>query len=392
MSVKELIFRDSKTKVEVECYTVVRSIGDVDSVKGTFRCLTEVWCWLWLTETEYLDRKSDPKSWTPSSLPYPSAYNGIDVVIEPILNANGINHHVRRLKDNKCKVLVGWNLNAVFFSHLDLRNFPLDKQELVVDIMFSNYNDMEEEKTEFIFNWVDPRFAKFFVFQDPVWELYSGINAIKRTKHVDPRHYELRMYLSRNPNYYWTRICARQGILSSMSMLVFLFGEDSFVDRMNYIVSLIFATIAFLFVVEADMPKLSYTTLLDEYIYFTFAVYILQSALCVCSNFWYEEYDFHFLVASFSAFILIHIIFFIQIHRRNEISSKWLDERMNGLVVHDRGFKEFTYSEKQFAIVESAAPKESKESLVSASASTGSCPQLPVKTKTDMKMKESESS
>jgi hypothetical protein len=338
-------FRPNESVVELECYAVVQSICGISSTEGTFTCSSEVWTWLWLSESEYRARAEDPSQWRPNVVPYPRAYNGVDVVVEPILGANGLQHHVRRTKTGQYKALFGWDLTARYGASFHLRLFPMDIQKLVVDIQFNNYTDSTEVEYKFDLTWVDPRFGKFFLFEDPVWTLDR--NHIKRTIHSDTRHYEMRIYIKRNSGYYVSRVMLLQGLLAFMGVVVFIFGEDTFVDRVNFIVALIFATIAFLFIVQGDLPKLSYMTIMDEYIYAAFGLYFVIVMQCILAKY-LPVLDVIFLILDCGVVTLWHIFYYWRCSRAAVESEELLVLGAANNEVKTRLFNEPTFSESQY--------------------------------------------
>jgi hypothetical protein len=338
-------FRPSHEIVELESYAVIRSINSIKSGEGTFKASIEVWSWLWLSEQEYLARKSNVEAWRPDTAPRPAPYNGIDSTVEPIVGANGLNHHVRQTKDGKCKALIGWQVDATFGCAMDLHNFPMDSHELVIDIMFNTYNDCETTKSTFNMNWVDPRFGKFVQFQEPTWELLRS--SIKRQPHSDTRHYEIRMFISRIPAYYFVHVIPMQALTSALAMAVFVFGDDSFVDRFNALVAVIFATVALLFLIQGELPRLPYLTMLDKYTYGTFCNYFAIGVLCLVQTFEdYTGYDFEFLCTSAALFTVLHIWLAVAQRTRQTASNKWLKSKLADGTVTTRQETGQTFAER----------------------------------------------
>jgi hypothetical protein len=226
----------------------------------------------------------------------------------------------------------------------------MDSQELIVDIMFNNYTDCEILVREFNFKWIDPRFGKFFHFHDSVWKLDR--NNITRTLHSDSRHYEMRFYITRNENYYISRICVIQGFLVAMSLFINICDSDtSFIEKLNVIISLVLATVAFLFTIQDDIPKLSYYTLIDKYLFSSFGFFFFYALLLAWNrhkNINKDLFDGYISVISILSFISYHLVFAVLVRKGKSESIEWLNEKLNSTKIKSRLHDGNTFSENQY--------------------------------------------
>mmetsp|Transcript_25407 Transcript_25407/g.30118 ORF Transcript_25407/g.30118 Transcript_25407/m.30118 type:complete len:350 (+) Transcript_25407:21-1070(+) len=340
-------FRPNQDIVPLECYSVVRSISHISSSQGTFRASLEVWAWLWLSEEENNLRRKDPRNWDYHVVPHPNPYNGIDIKTAGIIGANGLNHHVRITKDGKCKALFGWQIDATFATTFDLCTFPMDSQELIIDIMFNTYTDPNEYKNyEFKLDWVKPRFGKFMLFHEPSWDLLR--DSIKRQPHSDIRHYEIRVYISRNYSYYFLHMLPVLSLLAAMPLVVYCFGEDSLSARFGAILTIVFATVIQLFIVHGELPRLSYWTMLDKYVYMLFIFYVCNIIFCLLSQLLNYAYDSVFFALSLVIYVGVHIWFTVAQRSNRRAATTWLEQKLGDNSLTKRQQKEATFSETKF--------------------------------------------
>merc|ERR1719253_1422174 len=87
--------------------------------------------------------------------------------------------------------------------------------------------------------------------------------------------YELRMVVSRKPDFYVTNVMFMVAGLTTLAYLAFLFPAEAWDDRSSYICMLLLTTVAFKFIVANATPKVSFMTVLDLYLFTTFFVMLL---------------------------------------------------------------------------------------------------------------------
>lgn len=116
----------------------------------------------------------------------------------------------------------------------------------------------------------------------------------------------LSISISRCSSYFFWNIEALMFLLTLMGGATFA-CERSAADRLGLSLTLVLTAVAFKFVISADLPKISYLTLLDKYVLGCFvflALVVLENAFCEMPFISGEHGDYEFAIAWLCAFLI----------------------------------------------------------------------------------------
>lgn len=137
-----------------------------------------------------------------------------------------------------------------------------------------------------------------------------------------------------------------------MSLFINVCDSDtSFAEKLNIIISLVLATVAFLFTIQDDIPKLSYYTLIDKYLFSSFGFFFLYALLLAWNrhqNINKKLYDDYISIISILSFLGYHLIFATLVIKGKKESVKWLLEKLNNTSIKKRLHDGNTFSENQY--------------------------------------------
>lgn len=156
---------------------------------------------------------------------------------------------------------------GIFREFFELENFPLDIQDLSIALRF-----------------VDPRWSvrllgnpKFSNITSDVelseWFMYQPRHATGRSE-LGNATWALKMKVLRKPGYYLSNVIGMMGCLTTLSFFAFLFQPENWACRSSYCATLLLTSVAFKFVVDGQLPKVSFTTILDLYMLVAFGMMV----------------------------------------------------------------------------------------------------------------------
>jgi len=95
------------------------------------------------------------------------------------------------------------------------------------------------------------------------WKVYEP-----QVSRGTPGHKEAKVFLrvQREPGFFVTNVCAIIGALCATGLIVFALGTDDLNDRINVILTLLLTAVAFKFVIADAIPKVGYSTLIDDFV------------------------------------------------------------------------------------------------------------------------------
>jgi hypothetical protein len=158
---------------------------------------------------------------------------------------------------------------------MELELFPLDVQDLTISIR-------SKEK-----GWVyklltGPMFTRIRESVELAeWVVYSPKIVVSVGKQGRVL-YELKMVVSRKPGFYVYNVMVMVGGISTLAFFSFLFRAEDWNKRSNYVGMLLLTTVAFKFITADALPKVSFMTIMDIYLFASFIVLLIliaQSAI-----------------------------------------------------------------------------------------------------------------
>jgi len=115
------------------------------------------------------------------------------------------------------------------------------------------------------------------------WNI-SGIQVGERTKHYsfEDRDYSqvrVEIQLVRNYSYYLSKILMILVFIVACSWIVFFLPPDDLAGRTGISVTLFLAAITFSFVIGTNLPKISYQTYIDQYLFMNYLYIVISIVL-----------------------------------------------------------------------------------------------------------------
>ena len=141
-----------------------------------------------------------------------------------------------------------------------LNNFPFDRQKVKI-----NFDLKDVYSDNFII--LNTSIVDLYRSVDEEWEMYRGFF------HVDNSSLQLHFEIERNPNYYLFKVYLPILILMVLLYASYFIPAKQIESRLTLTVVTFLALIAYIFVIDDLIPKLSYMTIMDYFVIlsFTFA-------------------------------------------------------------------------------------------------------------------------
>jgi len=220
---------------------------------------------------------------------------------------------------------------------MDLSDFPFDHHRAY--IKFADYN-MGKEKVRFV-DFTDSELMKKVDEQTEKLDEWSptgkgeiGVGIFYDD--CDISEVTISMPLKRNSQYYFRNIVSTIYCLNILSWGIFQIPAADFGDRLNMFVTLFLALVAFAFIVSENMPKVSHSTPLTNYLTFNYLVVsfsALESWLAsVAFKYFPEQEDFLNNLESFIILIvvIVHTISFAKFYFLSTATGPKPDEAKSG--------------------------------------------------------------
>jgi len=173
----------------------------------------------------------------------------------------------------------------------------------------------------------------------PIWEFWTQ-HFERIGDDRDYSHATLRMKIQRKFAIYWWRIGMFTMILSFSALSVFqLDKSDHIEDRYAILLTLLLAATAFQYIINLELPKLPYLTLMDEYVLFSFGFVFFVIACIFGAGFDAvpESVDSGLCALCSGIFVLFHIYFVIKAYKARKYENKKI--KMNRWDYLDEGYE-----------------------------------------------------
>jgi len=181
-------------------------------------------------------------------------------------------------------------LTAEFRGKFNFHTFPFDRQDLPVRIQSFLF-----EKDVVIFV---PDKRKIGVSQDASYDdlQFDGVTvrAVENLLNLQAgnEHYselEATLHVKRNFDHYIWQVMLPLLLILSISWSVFFIPSDAVGDRISISLTCLLAGIAFQFAVTANLPSISYTTVLDRVFTLSYLCIAFGVAVSVIENAWHRK-------------------------------------------------------------------------------------------------------
>jgi len=348
-------YRKEGEAVEVFFCIVVDRLGDVDVVRQNFSCSLNLEVLWRATEEDHRNFQADPLNYVPSFVPDIHFANG-NLEHEQIRESNGHKFVVfqpgepnirGRVFDDasmRCAYLNQciYDISGSFSEPFELENFPMDVQDLQIIMRLVGQSDVNFFAPKCLENSlavclpVEQWGIADYAVHEPILESWmqdygNGLS-----------HATLRMKFARKWKIYFWRIGIFSLILSLCCLLVFTLDKEDVSDRYETLLTLMLAAVAFQYIINSELPKLPYLTLMDVYELFCFSfVFLVLVLVSVSGYFEVEETTDHaFGYAAALSFTLFHIGFGIKAYK----ARKW---EMKKLTMNRWDYVKDGYMEKE---------------------------------------------
>ena len=334
----------------------INQLEKIDTVQQTFRAeFTVTQCWQWSREDEENCNKGpiptfkdNYKTWRPDPLTYPNALEKPDISLgEPYLRK----YNQVWMVEKKDRVY------GEFQEKFELDNFPFDCQDFRIQIKFpeawnSRISPNPFWKQGFVSLHLDQMTQRAFKIYEPVVQLrmLPRQNVAPETlKDVTTYNSCLEIYLKGKRYWkpYFVQIIMMMMIMSLASLLSFTIDKDDAGDQLAFSSTLFLTKVAFQFALSTMLPKLSYLTILDEYILISMlSSFLVMLQLGICSFLKVQELaDIeneifrYLLIANFSIIIVGNLAFGIYINARvmpRENKKLFISTWQNNKLIFDK--------------------------------------------------------
>lgn len=177
---------------------------------------------------------------------------------------------------------------------LDLHDFPFDSQQLPINLVSLSYDTADLNLTLFQGQGFFPDPVP--TFSSAIWEMTgtSSTSSATRLRQSDPNPYSLasvKFLMIRRFDTYVVKYMLLLGLLVLLSSLSYCIDAGSAPARVACSFILVVALAAFNIYVSNDLPKLSYTTFMDQYVLVCFCFALVSVFEYATVNYFISQSD-----------------------------------------------------------------------------------------------------
>ena len=162
-------------------------------------------------------------------------------------------------------------------SNFDLRSFPFDEQDLVVEI-----ESFEWASDTMLFLSQNGLVSFSQEFHIPEWSVVDMDAKVESKKEPrDPSEFSefvATIHVKRDPGVYTTKVMIPLGVIILISMIIFWMDANSFEDRLGASMTGLLTAVAYQFIASQNLPKHVYNTYLDSYVFLSFLIILFGIA------------------------------------------------------------------------------------------------------------------
>lgn len=229
-------------------------------------------------------------------------------------------------------------------QNLDFRAFPFDRQVFPIRLQSLNshltvwkgdpkllgfaYIHGEYEETR-------KNASHVLVGAPDHWNLLSSrvVQVFERqphTSHVSKDYIQIVVKAERKPTYYGLRYCIVLFFIVLTNVVVFGIPATEVSDRNSISITLLLTLVAFKFVLQQDVPEVSYMTYMDYYVLVSFFFVVLAIFENLFISFVTDtesrdEIDFYWHIVYVGVWVLLNLMLFVFFLRPSLLRSKWED-------------------------------------------------------------------
>lgn len=167
-----------------------------------------------------------------------------------------------------------WDIQ--FRQQFDLRDFPFDTQELVMELSMLD-SDVAHIMDRFHLVVYAVQYKEDLVDM-PEWRVHQPKIQRRLPLH---RRMNIHIPVSRQPQYYFWNIIFVVFMISTLGFTVFMESWEYVSERVSIVLTLLLTIITFQYNVSSQLPKLCYFTILDGYTFrMTVSLFLLSFGCC----------------------------------------------------------------------------------------------------------------
>ncbi|CAH8490440.1 unnamed protein product [Schistosoma rodhaini] len=265
-----------KEKVTVQIRVVFLKIGEIDTLKEIYHAdafIQAKW------REPRLDGKTDEclrkidlqRCWNPL------------ILIDNILSESKEQHWIitERNENDEIFIVERRRLRGVFLETLELNDFPLDVQDLTITLT----SERPESEVELIPDKYEPcRINLQTLVDQQEWRLHEHIEVTRRSATQEYTNssqshpcISVTCRAARRPGYFYWNVFLIMFFITGLSFATFAVPPERPENRLQLSFTLFLTSVAFKFVINQSLPKISYLTYMDKYVLMSLAI------LCVVS-------------------------------------------------------------------------------------------------------------
>lgn len=184
-------------------------------------------------------------------------------------------------------------VNGQIESRFDMRKYPFDKQNIVIRVTqfpFSESNIVYKNENKF------QGFSSYAHL--PEWVLLS--HESKVTDHG--KVYDFTVHYAHNYKFHIFRVFIPLFVITVLSWIVVWLPKEMLINRLQFVLTTLLATLIFEWVIFKDIPHVSYPTFFGEVLFFGFMMLGLTIIVLVMD---------HYLEQPLASSVLYHLRWFI---------------------------------------------------------------------------------
>ncbi|CAH8487703.1 unnamed protein product [Schistosoma margrebowiei] len=265
-----------KEKVSVQIRVVFLKIGEIDTLKEIYHAdafIQAKW------REPRLDGKTDENL---RKIDLQRCWNPL-IIIDNILSESKEQHWIitERNEHDEIFIVERRRLRGVFLETLELNDFPLDVQDLTITLT----SERPESEVELIPDKHEPcRINLQTLVDQQEWRLHEHIEITRRSATQEYTNssqshpcISVTCRAARRPGYFYWNVFLIMFFITGLSFATFAVPPERPENRLQLSFTLFLTSVAFKFVINQSLPKISYLTYMDKYVLMSLAI------LCVVS-------------------------------------------------------------------------------------------------------------
>lgn len=242
----------------------IRQVKDIDCVSMHFWCDFSIllkWYSPDLQAQMAVGREHSKQELQDISVPMFTLANGVGVCQR--------DHDISVFADDPPGVATLESMYSGYLAEfMELEDFPLDSQELSIVVRLK-----DPRLSLRVLDQPDCRVIRESGRELAEWIMYEPEVSVGEENRRSI--FTLRMKVYRKSRYYWINVVCTVGAISALAFGAFIYEADDWYSRSNYVATLLLTLVAFRFVLDGNLPKVSFFTLLDVYSMAAFVVMLL---------------------------------------------------------------------------------------------------------------------